>query len=68
MFKHLITNEVYTINTSGKSPMIVETIPGWSHDITNTGKEELIAMLWANEIFDHNKPDTIGSELQNEKT
>ena len=67
-FKHLITNEVYTINTSGKSPMIVETIPGWSHDITNTGKEELIAMLWANEIFDHNKPDTIGSELQNEKT
>ena len=42
---------------------IVETIPGWSHSITNIGKEELIVMLWSNEIFNPKKPDTYSFEL-----
>ena len=37
---------------------IVETVPGWTHDVTNIGDDELICMLWANEIFDRSKPDT----------
>ena len=37
---------------NGADPEIVETVPGWTHDITNIGDEELIVMLWANEIFD----------------
>jgi UDP-2-acetamido-2,6-beta-L-arabino-hexul-4-ose reductase len=66
-FRHILTDEVFSIDTSGKTPRIVETIPGWSHDITNNGDDELIVMLWANEIFDHNKPDTITSIIENEK-
>jgi UDP-2-acetamido-2,6-beta-L-arabino-hexul-4-ose reductase len=66
-FRHILTDEVFSVNTSGKTPTIVETIPGWSHDITNNGDDELIAMLWANEIFDHDKPDTIASVIENEK-
>lgn len=62
-FKHILTNEKYFINTSGDQPEIVETVPGWSHDITNVGDDELVVMLWANEIFDRNKPDTIYSEV-----
>ena len=34
-------------------------VPGWSHDITNIGTEDMIVMLWANEIFDPDNPDTI---------
>ncbi|WP_449208838.1 polysaccharide biosynthesis C-terminal domain-containing protein, partial [Vibrio cyclitrophicus] len=34
-----------------------------SHDITNVGSEELIVMLWANEIFDREAPDTIAKPL-----
>ena len=37
---------------------MVETVPGWTHDITNVGEGEMIVMLWANEIFDRNRPDT----------
>jgi len=58
-FRHIISNEIYEITTSGNKLKIVETVPGWSHDITNIGEEEMIAMLWANEIFDPDKPDTI---------
>ena len=36
----------------GARPVIVETVPGWTHDITNVGDEEMIVMLWANEVFD----------------
>ena len=66
-FRQILTDEVLCIDTSGKTPTIVETIPGWSHDITNNGDDELIVMLWANEIFDHDKPDTIASIIENEK-
>jgi UDP-2-acetamido-2,6-beta-L-arabino-hexul-4-ose reductase len=58
-FRQLYSNEVIEIETSDSEPRVVETIPGWIHDITNTGNDELIVMLWANEIFDPDAPDTI---------
>ena len=67
-FRNIDTNEYFEINTKGDQNLIVETIPGWSHDITNIGKDSLIVMLWANEIFDRSNPDTFASEVLNEKT
>jgi UDP-2-acetamido-2,6-beta-L-arabino-hexul-4-ose reductase len=65
-FRHIISGEFYEIFTEGAAPKIVETVPGWSHDITNVGESEMIVMLWANEIFDRELPDTytmpVGSE------
>jgi len=58
-FRHVISEETYEIVVTGKDLKIVETVPGWSHDITNIGTEEMIVMLWANEIFDPDNPDTI---------
>jgi UDP-2-acetamido-2,6-beta-L-arabino-hexul-4-ose reductase len=58
-FRHIITDEVIEIVTSGAKPEIVETVPGWSHDITNIGDDELVVMLWANENFDRERPDTV---------
>jgi UDP-2-acetamido-2,6-beta-L-arabino-hexul-4-ose reductase len=58
-FRHIDTNETYEYCTTATVPEVVETIPGWSHDITNIGKDEMIVMLWANEVFDRQKPDTI---------
>jgi UDP-2-acetamido-2,6-beta-L-arabino-hexul-4-ose reductase len=57
-FRHIITGEFYELFTNGDKSIIVETVPGWTHDVTNVGEEEMIVMLWANEIFDKNKPDT----------
>jgi len=58
-FRHIVTNEYYDLLTSGDEPQVVETVPGWSHDITNVGDDEMFVMLWANEIFDPETPDTI---------
>jgi UDP-2-acetamido-2,6-beta-L-arabino-hexul-4-ose reductase len=58
-FRHLITDEIYEKFTEGKMPEVVETVPGWSHDITNVGETEMIVLLWANEIFDRQHPDTV---------
>lgn len=62
-FENISTGERHQITVNGDSPEIVETVPGWSHDITNIGEDELIVMLWANEIFDRDKPDTFAKEL-----
>jgi UDP-2-acetamido-2,6-beta-L-arabino-hexul-4-ose reductase len=57
-FRHILTGEAYELVTSGERAEIVETVPGWTHDITNIGNDEMIVMLWANEVFDRQKPDT----------
>ena len=62
-FKQIISGEEYEVNTSEAVRTIVETVPGWTHDITNVGSEELIVLLWANEIFDREKPDTVAMPL-----
>lgn len=62
-FRHMLTNEMHYLETNGDHPQIVETVPGWTHDITNIGNEEMVVMLWANEIFDPAKPDTISSKV-----
>lgn len=64
-FKHIITGEFYQLETCGDEPRIVETVPGWTHDITNIGTDEMVVMLWANEIFDREKPDTYAMPLTN---
>lgn len=62
-FRHMQSGEMHSIVTDGSKAEIVETVPGWTHDITNISEEEMVVMLWANEIFDRNRPDTIASPL-----
>lgn len=62
-FRHIVTDETCEIFTSGDKPEIVETVPGWSHDVTNIGDEELVVMLWANENFDNKRPDTVAFKV-----
>lgn len=57
-FRHMHTGQLHELLTSGDRPQIVETVPGWTHDITNIGDGEMAVMLWANEVFDRDRPDT----------
>jgi UDP-2-acetamido-2,6-beta-L-arabino-hexul-4-ose reductase len=57
-FRHMQTGETHELLTSGDKAEVVETVPGWTHDITNIGTDEMIVMLWANEIYDRSRPDT----------
>lgn len=62
-FRHMQTGETHEILTDSERAEIVETVPGWTHDITNIGNDEMIVMLWANEIFNPSRPDTFACPL-----
>ncbi|KQX39175.1 UDP-2-acetamido-2,6-beta-L-arabino-hexul-4-ose reductase [Variovorax sp. Root434] len=62
-FRHMQTGETHELVTAGDKSEIVETVPGWTHDITNIGTEEMVVMLWANEVFDRARPDTFACPL-----
>ncbi|GAA7768197.1 MAG: capsular biosynthesis protein [Burkholderiaceae bacterium] len=62
-FRHMQTGEAHELVTTGAEPEIVETVPGWTHDITNIGQDEMVVMLWANEVFDRQRPDTFACPL-----
>lgn len=57
-FKNIVTGEYHEVSCSAENPEIVETVPGWTHDVTNIGDDLLICILWANEVFDATSPDT----------
>jgi UDP-2-acetamido-2,6-beta-L-arabino-hexul-4-ose reductase len=63
MTERVGTGHEHELCTSGAKTEVVETVPGWTHDITNTGTDEMVVMLWANEVFDREKPDTFACPL-----
>ncbi|HYC63699.1 MAG TPA: NAD-dependent epimerase/dehydratase family protein, partial [Reyranellaceae bacterium] len=46
-FRHILSGDTHELLTSGDKPEVVESIPGWAHDITNVGDQLLVAMVWA---------------------
>ena len=62
-FRQIVTGETHELVVRGGEARIVETVPGWVHNITNIGDDELIVMLWANTIFDPQKPDTVALKV-----
>ena len=62
-FRHIQTGETHELIARGGEGHIVETVPGWTHNVSNIGADELIVMLWANEIFDRARPDTVAMKV-----
>ncbi len=53
------TDEVLEFEVSGDRIQAVHMLPGYTHNITNVSKtENLVTVMWANEIFDPAHPDT----------
>ena len=53
------TDEVIELEVSGDRIQAVHMLPGYTHNIINLSKtENLVTVMWANEIFDPNHPDT----------
>lgn len=55
---HMITGQVVDFIVSGEKMKVVDIPPGYTHSIANIGTEDLVTVMWANEIFDQEKPDT----------
>ena len=62
-FRHIETGQRHEVVARGGDARIVETVPGWTHNITNIGEDEMIVMLWANEVFDREHPDTVALKV-----
>ena len=53
------TDEVLNFEVSGDRIEAVHMLPGYTHNIINlSDTEDLVTVMWANECFDPNKPDT----------
>ena len=53
------TDEVIEFEVSGEKIQAVHMLPGYTHNIINMSEtENLVTVMWANEIFDPNHPDT----------
>jgi len=52
------TEEVLDFHLSGDEPAYVDMPVWYTHNIKNTGDEELYTIFWINEFFDPNDPDT----------
>ncbi len=53
------TGEVLNFEVSGDKIQAVHMLPGYTHNIINlSDTEDLVTLMWANETFDPNKPDT----------
>lgn len=58
------TDEVIEFEVSGNKIEAVHMLPGYSHNIINLSEtENLVTLMWANEIFDPNNPDTFGEKV-----
>ena len=57
--RNIHTNEKVVFEVSGDKIEAIHMIPGWTHNIINlSDTENLVTLMWANEQFDPNHPDT----------
>ena len=58
------TDEVIEFEVSGEKIEAVHMLPGYTHNIINlSDTENLVTVMWANEQFDPNHPDTFGEKV-----
>jgi UDP-2-acetamido-2,6-beta-L-arabino-hexul-4-ose reductase len=57
------TKETVEFRLNGDQPAYVDMPVWYTHNITNTGKEDLYTIFWINEFFDPDDPDTFFEEV-----
>ena len=58
-FRKIGTTEILDYHVSSEKLEVVDIPPGYTHNIINEGKEDLVTFMWANEPFDPENPDTM---------
>lgn len=61
------SGDVFRFEVYGEQMKAVQMLPGYTHSITNlSDTENLVTVMWANERFDQNHPDTFYEKVDNE--
>ena len=62
-FRKIDETEVLEYYVSGEKLQVVDIPPGYTHNIENIGNTDMVTVMWANEKFDPESPDTIFVEV-----
>jgi UDP-2-acetamido-2,6-beta-L-arabino-hexul-4-ose reductase len=62
-FRKVDSNEVIEYYVSGEKMEVVDIPTGYTHNIENLGDTDMVTIMWANELFDPEKPDTYYLEV-----
>ncbi len=57
-FRKVDSSEVIEYRVSGEKLEVVDIPPGYTHNIENLGDTDMVTIMWANEPFDPERPDT----------
>ena len=57
-FRRIDCEEIIEYHVSGKKLQVVDIPCGYTHNIENVGSEDMVTVMWANECFDPDHPDT----------
>ena len=58
IYRNIKDNSKIVKNIKSSDTIIFYSIPGWVHTIKNIGNDEIVGIVWANEIFNKQKTDT----------
>lgn len=57
--RRITDNQLFEFEVNGEELKAVHMLPGYTHNIINlSNSENLVTLMWANELFDSNHPDT----------
>ena len=62
-FRKIDSDQVIEYFVSGEKLEVVDIPVGYTHNIENIGNTDMVTIMWANELFDCNKPDTYFLEV-----
>lgn len=66
-FRKIGTTEIIDYHVSSEKLEVVDIPNGYTHSITNEGDTDLVTLMWCNECFDSDKPDTIYENVVQEE-
>lgn len=62
-FRKIGEGAMYEYKVSGRKLEVVDIVPGYIHNIENTGETDLVTVIWVNEAYNLEKPDTYSLEV-----
>lgn len=62
-FRNIYSEQVIEYHVSGEKLEVIDIPVGYTHNIENLGSNDLVTIMWANELLDVNHPDTYFLEV-----
>lgn len=62
-FRKIGSEEIIEYFVSGEKLEVVDIPAGYTHNIENLGTSDMVTVMWVNEVFDKDRPDTYFEEV-----